>query len=119
MLRAAGAVAVKSTRFETQAGFHPMGTACMGDDRETSVVDRFNRHHQVPNLYVVDAGTFVTGSCLNPTTTAMALALRTPHHIATGAWNQFPCSTGPGHLDFAPYFLHVELTAWMDTNCSY
>ena len=49
------------------------------------MVDRFGRCHEVPNLYVADASTFVTASCLNPTATAQALALRTADHIAAGA----------------------------------
>lgn len=82
VLRMAGAVAIEPTRLKTQAGFHLMGTARMGDDPETSVVDRFGRCHEVPNLYVADASTFVTASCLNPTATAQALSLRTADHIA-------------------------------------
>ena len=84
VLREAGAVAVEPTRLKTEAGFHLMGTARMGDDPETSVVDRFGRCHEVPNLFVADASTFVTASVLNPTATAQALALRTADHIAAG-----------------------------------
>jgi choline dehydrogenase-like flavoprotein len=58
-----------------------MGTARMGTDPETSVVDPFGRCHDVPNLFVVDASTFVTGSAMNPTATAQAFALRTADHI--------------------------------------
>ena len=85
VLRAAGAAAVEHTLLKAQAGFHLMGTARMGDNPETSVVDRSGRCHQVPNLFVADASTFVTASALNPTATAQALALRTADHIATGA----------------------------------
>ena len=84
VLREAGAVAIEPTRLKTEAGFHLMGTARMGDDPETSVVDRFGRCHEVPNLFVADASTFVTASVLNPTATAQALALRTADHIAAG-----------------------------------
>ena len=83
VLRAAGAVAIEPTFLKAQAGFHLMGTARMGGDPETSVVDRFGRCHEVPNLFVADASTFVTASCLNPSATAQALALRTADHIAT------------------------------------
>lgn len=82
VLREAGAVAIEPTRLKAQAGFHLMGTARMGDDPETSVVDRFGRCHEVSNLYIADASTFVTASCLNPTATAQALALRTAARIA-------------------------------------
>ena len=85
VLRAAGAAAIESTPLKEQAGFHLMGTARMGDAPETSVVDRFGRCHEVPNLFVADASTFVTASALNPTATAQALALRTAAHLAAGA----------------------------------
>ena len=84
-LRAAGAVVVVPTPLKSEAGFHLMGTARMGDDPETSVVDRFGRCHRVPNLFIADASTFVTASALNPTATAQALALRTADHIVAGA----------------------------------
>ncbi len=84
VLRMAGAVAIEPTRLKTEAGFHLMGTARMGNDPETSVVDRFGRCHQVPNLFIADASTFVTASALNPTATAQALALRTADHLAAG-----------------------------------
>ena len=85
VLREAGAIAVEPTSLKAEAGFHLMGTARMGDDPETSVVDRVGRCHRVPNLFIADASTFVTASALNPTATAQALALRTADHIATGA----------------------------------
>ena len=42
------------------SGWHLLGTARMGDDPATSVLDRWNRAHDVPNLYVVDGSCFVT-----------------------------------------------------------
>ena len=84
VLREAGAIAIEPTPLKAEAGFHLMGTARMGDDPETSVTDRFGRCHQVPNLFIADASTFVTASALNPTSTAQALALRTADHITTG-----------------------------------
>jgi choline dehydrogenase-like flavoprotein len=76
VLRAAGGRAFFRTRLREQAGFHIMGTARMGDDPGTSVVDAFGRTHDVPNLWVLDASVFVTASVANPTLTAQALALR-------------------------------------------
>ncbi len=65
---------------------HVLGTTRMGDDPATSVVDRWCRTHDVPNLYVIDGGVFVTGGSANPTATIMANALRvTDHLIATRA----------------------------------
>jgi choline dehydrogenase-like flavoprotein len=61
---------------------HHMGTTRMGDDPATSVVDRNCRTHDVPNLYVVSTGCFVTGGVANPTLTLSALALRLGDHLA-------------------------------------
>jgi choline dehydrogenase-like flavoprotein len=61
---------------------HEVGGCRMGDDPKTSVVDRFCRSHDVPNLYVVDASVFPSSSEKNPTLTIMALAARTADHIA-------------------------------------
>ena len=64
---------------------HLMGTARMGNDPETSVVDRFGRSHDVPNLFIVDGSVMVTGGSMNPTASIAALALRTATHIAETA----------------------------------
>jgi choline dehydrogenase-like flavoprotein len=59
-----------------------MGTARMGDDPSTSVVDRWCRAHDVPNLYIADSSVFVTSAGLNPSLTITALALRVADRIA-------------------------------------
>jgi len=74
--REAGAVETLPQDLLTGAGFHLLGTARMGDDPAASVVDRWNRAHEVPNLLVVDGACFVTAAALNPTPTIQALALR-------------------------------------------
>jgi choline dehydrogenase-like flavoprotein len=61
---------------------HELGGARMGSDPRRSVVDRFCRAHDVPNLYVVDGSVFPSASEKNPTHTIMALAARTADHIA-------------------------------------
>ena len=61
---------------------HEIGGARMGSDPRRSVVDKFCRSHDVPNLYVVDASVFPSSSEKNPTHTIMALAARTAEHIA-------------------------------------
>jgi choline dehydrogenase-like flavoprotein len=63
---------------------HLMGTARMGKDPKTSVVDAWNRAHDVPNLYVVDGSSFTTSAAVNPTNTIGALALR----AADGIWQK-------------------------------
>jgi choline dehydrogenase-like flavoprotein len=80
-LTEAGAREVLRNPLFGQAGFHLMGTARMGDDPETSVVDPFGRAHEVPNLFVVDGSAFVTAAAVNPTPTIQALALRTADHL--------------------------------------
>ncbi|MBV9830804.1 MAG: GMC family oxidoreductase [Marmoricola sp.] len=64
---------------------HLLGTARMGSDPRTSVVDSFGRAHDVPNLFVVDGSVMVTGGAVNPTATIAAWALRTAEHIADTA----------------------------------
>ncbi len=55
---------------------HVLGTARMGDDPRTSVVDRWQKFHDLDNLWQVDGGVLPTGSGYNPTLTLQALALR-------------------------------------------
>lgn len=63
---------------------HLLGTCRMGDDPKTSVVDRFHRTHDVPNLFLVDGSSLVT-ACCQPTCTIQALAYRAADHIAEAA----------------------------------
>jgi choline dehydrogenase-like flavoprotein len=75
VLKAAGA---KDTFYENPlaiGGWHLMGTARMGTDPETSVVNEWGRSHDVRNLFVVDGSLFVTSAGVNPTRTIQALAL--------------------------------------------
>lgn len=60
---------------------HEVGTTRMGDNPGTSVTDRFGRAHDCDNVYVVDAGTFVSQADKNPTWTILALAWRTADHV--------------------------------------
>lgn len=60
---------------------HIMGTTIMGDDPKDSVVDRFGRAHDVPNLWIVGSSVFPTSATANPTLTLAALALRTTQAI--------------------------------------
>lgn len=78
MMEASGA---RKVHIGLNYGAHAMGTCRMGSDPETSVVDEFGRSHDVKNLYICDTSVFVTGSGLNPTLTAMAIADRASGHI--------------------------------------
>jgi choline dehydrogenase-like flavoprotein len=60
---------------------HIMGTARMGDDARSSVVDRFGRMHDAGNVIVADGSVFVSAGGFNPTLTIMALALRAARQL--------------------------------------
>jgi choline dehydrogenase-like flavoprotein len=75
VLKAAGAVEVVAEQMMAAAGWHLMGTARMGSDPETSVVNPWGRSHDVKNLFVIDGSIFVTSGAVNPTATIQALAL--------------------------------------------
>lgn len=78
-LREAGARTIETT--SNIPNGHLMGTARMGDDPSSSVVDRWGMCHDVPNLGIVDGSVFVTAGSANPTTTIVALAARTADHL--------------------------------------
>jgi choline dehydrogenase-like flavoprotein len=82
MMAASGA---RKVRIGLNYGAHAMGSCRMGRDASTSVVNEFCQSHDVPNLYVADTSVFVTGSGVNPTLTAMAIASRASEHIAANA----------------------------------
>jgi choline dehydrogenase-like flavoprotein len=64
---------------------HLLGTCRMGDDPQTSVVDRYHRSHDVANLFICDGSSLVTSGRGQPTMTIMALAFRAAEHIAAAA----------------------------------
>jgi choline dehydrogenase-like flavoprotein len=83
ILEAAGALEVwKEPVVEAVNSPHLLGTARMGNDPRTSVVDRYHRAHDVPNLFLCDGSSFVTSGRGQPTMTIMALAFRAGEHIA-------------------------------------
>lgn len=63
-------------------GIHEMGTACMGKDPKTSVLNAYNQAHDVPNLFVTDGAAMASSGCQNPSLTYMALSARAAHHAA-------------------------------------
>lgn len=66
-------------------GAHLLGTCRMGDDPARSVVDRYHRSHEVPNLFICDGSSMVTSGRGQPTMTIMALAFRAAQHIGAAA----------------------------------
>jgi choline dehydrogenase-like flavoprotein len=61
---------------------HELGTARMGSDPRTSVLNQYEQSHDVKNLFVVDGSAFTSASCQNPTWTIMALAWRSCDYLA-------------------------------------
>ncbi|MCB0840717.1 MAG: GMC family oxidoreductase, partial [Bacteroidetes bacterium] len=57
-------------------GIHEMGTARMGRDPKTSVLNGNNQIHTVPNVFVTDGACMTSASCVNPSLTYMALTAR-------------------------------------------
>jgi choline dehydrogenase-like flavoprotein len=84
LLTAAGARKIYDIPIRDEPGstVHLLGTARMGNDPKSSVVDKFHRAHDVKNLFVVDGSSFVTSGRGQPTLTIQALAFRAADHIA-------------------------------------
>ena len=82
MLAAAGANNIEPFIGDDPPGFaiHEMGTARMGRDPKTSVLNAYNRAHDVKNLFITDGGAMVSSACVNPSLTYMALTARACDH---------------------------------------
>ena len=78
MLETSGFVGVKpnTTGSFPGTGIHEMGTARMGRDPKTSVLNAHNQLHAVPNVFVTDGSCMTSASCVNPSLTYMALTAR-------------------------------------------
>jgi paromamine 6'-oxidase/6'''-hydroxyneomycin C oxidase/2'-deamino-2'-hydroxyparomamine 6'-oxidase len=61
---------------------HIMGTARMGHDPSSSVVDPWGLIHDLDNVYLADGSVFVSAGGFNPTLTIMALSLRMARRLA-------------------------------------
>jgi len=61
-------------------GIHEMGTACMGKDPKTSVLNKWNQVHEAPNVFVTDGAAMTSSACQNPSLTYMALTARAANH---------------------------------------
>jgi choline dehydrogenase-like flavoprotein len=55
---------------------HEMGSARMGRDAKTSVLNQFNQMHEVKNVFITDGSFMVSSSCVNPSLTYMAMTAR-------------------------------------------
>ncbi|APD13671.1 FAD-dependent oxidoreductase [Pandoraea pulmonicola] len=77
-------VEAEMTRYGAYGGHH-IGTARMGDDPRTSVVDANARLHEADNVFIAGAAVFPTSGQANPTLSLVALALRLANHLRTQA----------------------------------
>jgi choline dehydrogenase-like flavoprotein len=84
MLEEAGVEVVSNNKDVLTEGWsiHELGTARMGSDPRTSVLNQYQQSHDVKNLFVVDGSSHVSASCQNPTWTIMALAWRSCEYLA-------------------------------------
>ena len=80
-LKQAGYPIVLSKAFDRKTPSHQSGTARMGHDPATHVVDSFGRSFDHPNLFITDASILPTSAAVNPSLTIAALALRTADYI--------------------------------------
>jgi len=64
-------------------GIHDMGTARMGKDPKTSVLNNFNQVHDCKNVFVTDGAAMASSSCVNPSLTYMAFTARAADHAVS------------------------------------
>ena len=89
MLEAAGIKDVKGTEkdYGVGMGIHEMGTARMGRDPRTSVLNGNNQIWDAPNVYVTDGACMTSSACVNPSLTYMALTARASAHAVDSLKN--------------------------------
>ncbi|NOW45652.1 choline dehydrogenase-like flavoprotein [Novosphingobium sp. SG751A] len=63
-------------------GIHEMGTARMGHDPKTSVLNKHNQAHDVPNLFITDGAAMTSSGCQNPSLTYMAMSARAANYAS-------------------------------------
>lgn len=64
-------------------GIHEMGSARMGNDPKTAVLNKYNQVHGAENVYVTDGACMTSSACVNPSLTYMALTARAVDHAIT------------------------------------
>jgi choline dehydrogenase-like flavoprotein len=82
MLEASGAKNINTydTGHAMGHGIHEMGTARMGADAKTSVLNKWNQVWDAPNVFVTDGSFMVSSACQNPSLTYMAFTARAVDH---------------------------------------
>ena len=82
IMQAAGAQKIWDEGVTERSGsVHVLGTCRMGNDPANSVIDKYHRTHDVPNLFLCDGSSLVTSGRGQPTLTIQALAFRAADHI--------------------------------------
>ena len=78
MLEKAGFKDINQFNYKSPGGstVHEMGTARMGNDSKTSVLNKFNQMHDVKNVFITDGSCMTSSACQNPSLTYMALTAR-------------------------------------------
>jgi choline dehydrogenase-like flavoprotein len=87
-LEEAGAYETVVAPLIRETGWHLLGTAKMGNDAKTSVVNRWGRTHDIPNLFIFDGSIWPTSSGMNPTATIAAMSLWCAGHLVQTRSNQ-------------------------------
>lgn len=84
MLESAGFESVSGFNYEKPGGstIHEMGTARMGKDPRTSVLNAYNQIHSVKNVFITDGSCMTSSACQNPSLTYMALTARASEYAA-------------------------------------
>jgi len=87
LMEAAGALSQAGSYPENgqEGNVHLLGTCRMGNDPTSSVIDKYHRSHDVPNLFICDGSSLVTSGRGQPTMTIMALAFRAADHLIQSA----------------------------------
>lgn len=85
MLEVAGVKNVRTfdDNYFIGGSIHEMGTARMGKDPKTSVLNKYNQIWDAPNVFVTDGSCMVSSACQNPSLTYMALTARAVDHAVT------------------------------------
>jgi choline dehydrogenase-like flavoprotein len=83
MLQAAGAKDITQMTTPSLPGecIHEMGSARMGRDPKTSVLNQWNQTHDVKNLFITDGSFMASSACQNPSLTYMAMTARTCDYV--------------------------------------
>jgi choline dehydrogenase-like flavoprotein len=83
MLEAGGATNVRTYKVDNVpmgTAIHEMGTARMGKDPDTSVLNKWNQVHDAPNVFVTDGACMTSSACQNPSLTYMMFTARAANH---------------------------------------